>query len=1072
MQFSSSHIYSTPMARMSLSIYLFCVALLYTQVGITDTKPLDQLKQLPSSRFADLLVLQIFDQYGAIGKVETENKLKEVLRLKKLHPLARYRALYLMARLQIMSGNAEVANRNVKAMGFITDWTIAGPFPNDSGSGLNEPFLIDNESPPPLPTAPECLPSLARGPCSFQSSWMGTSLGRVDFAPVFSDSDNICVLAQTNVFADAKGNYQFIFGAGGQSRVYINKRLIHENLDWYHADINRHQMQIPLEKGANKITVKICSNESGIAEFYARVIAPDSTIPEAVANTFVPLTNTTPIGIRKNALLDELKPAGNSRPSHRGYYAQYALLTGAVGNKTLAVDAARAACEQLKTVPMCTTWAALAEDVNTSRRAWLTVLNKNPNSIEAADALLTLRAVHLLDGDVPFDLEKRTTDKTVSSEVRCAHLKYFTASLPLKAQKIRAERINDSGVQPEELKCLADSLHGIPVDAVTRKIMTRVIEVDHSNFANQLRLIQSETMASKALLKKTLTKWQQIGAPSKEQLITMMQLMRGAGLNAEFNTLSAVMLENAPGVGRYRKQIGLYHLSAGKNRPAVKYLRQALALAPQDKSLREFLMHMEPQESFETPYVISPSDFLADRQKCIDRKEDCLLVNNTITRVHKNGLSSTVSQVVVAVATRNGEREWQQYSEQFSSSQTIRVLEARLFRANGEIAQATGQMTFPVSEPWYRLYYDIEAEVVELPKPEVGDVVEFRFRTDDIVKENLFGDYYGTIVPVNADMPVERFQFVLVRPNTYKVMFETSKKIARTDKIENNTATTVFRDNALPPIPDEPAVPGSMSLVDYIHATTWQSFTGMEKWYRQLIKPQLKSDSVLKARVASLTRHVKSPRGKIAAIYNWVTKNIRYVGLEFGIHGYKPYSTTQVMARGFGDCKDTASLIVTMLQEADIDDALGALDEVLAAMEDVVEYKNGKKQTVQRKVFPGYLLVRCVMDDESWYCVRNTPGITGFVGQSRQGQKPTPLSRREVKTFLTPKTEGVDAAPRRKAKLDYEEGESVRVKEGPFADFTGQIAEINADHMKLKVLVNIFGRETLVEMDFSQVAKL
>jgi transcriptional antiterminator NusG len=146
--------------------------------------------------------------------------------------------------------------------------------------------------------------------------------------------------------------------------------------------------------------------------------------------------------------------------------------------------------------------------------------------------------------------------------------------------------------------------------------------------------------------------------------------------------------------------------------------------------------------------------------------------------------------------------------------------------------------------------------------------------------------------------------------------------------------------------------------------------------------------------------------------------------------------------------------------------------EIVIPMEEVDEFKNGKKQTVQRKVFPGYLLVRCTMDDESWYCVRNTPGITGFVGQSRQGQKPTPLSRREVKTFLSPKTEGVDAAPRRKAKLDYEEGESVRVKEGPFADFTGEIAEINADHMKLKVLVNIFGRETLVEMDFSQVAKL
>ena len=147
--------------------------------------------------------------------------------------------------------------------------------------------------------------------------------------------------------------------------------------------------------------------------------------------------------------------------------------------------------------------------------------------------------------------------------------------------------------------------------------------------------------------------------------------------------------------------------------------------------------------------------------------------------------------------------------------------------------------------------------------------------------------------------------------------------------------------------------------------------------------------------------------------------------------------------------------------------------EVVIPMEEVVEFKNGRKQTVQKKVFPGYLLVRCLMDDESWYCIRNTPGVTGFVGQSRQGQKPTPLSRREVQHV--PGRQGRrrrSSRPAPKPKLDYEVGESVRVKEGPFADFSGKIAEINADHLKLKVLVNIFGRETLVEMDFSQVAKL
>ena len=146
--------------------------------------------------------------------------------------------------------------------------------------------------------------------------------------------------------------------------------------------------------------------------------------------------------------------------------------------------------------------------------------------------------------------------------------------------------------------------------------------------------------------------------------------------------------------------------------------------------------------------------------------------------------------------------------------------------------------------------------------------------------------------------------------------------------------------------------------------------------------------------------------------------------------------------------------------------------EIVIPMEDVVEFKAGRKQTVKKKVFPGYILVRCEMDDDTWFCIRNTPGVTGFVGQSQKGQKPTPLSRREVDTFLSAKGDGQETANRRKPKLEYEVGQGVRVKEGPFADFSGQVAEINADHMKLKVLVNIFGRETLVEMDFSQVAKL
>ena len=136
-------------------------------------------------------------------------------------------------------------------------------------------------------------------------------------------------------------------------------------------------------------------------------------------------------------------------------------------------------------------------------------------------------------------------------------------------------------------------------------------------------------------------------------------------------------------------------------------------------------------------------------------------------------------------------------------------------------------------------------------------------------------------------------------------------------------------------------------------------------------------------------------------------------------------------------------------------------------MEDVMEIKAGKKQVVQKKVFPGYLLVKMWYDNDSWYVVRNTPGVTGFVSAGT-GSKPTPLSKREIDKILVVKKEEVKPQFR----LGFEEGDIVRIISGPFADFNGTINEINVDQSKLKVLVNIFDRETPVELGFDQVSKV
>lgn len=139
---------------------------------------------------------------------------------------------------------------------------------------------------------------------------------------------------------------------------------------------------------------------------------------------------------------------------------------------------------------------------------------------------------------------------------------------------------------------------------------------------------------------------------------------------------------------------------------------------------------------------------------------------------------------------------------------------------------------------------------------------------------------------------------------------------------------------------------------------------------------------------------------------------------------------------------------------------------ILVPMEEVVEVKNGQKRTTERKFFPGYVLVEMVMDDDTWHLVKHTNKVTGFVGGAKN--RPAPISESEVMKIVNQMQEGTDK-PRHK--VEFEVGEFVRIKEGPFTDFNGSVEDVNYDKSKVRVSVTIFGRATPVELEFSQVEK-
>jgi transcription termination/antitermination protein NusG len=219
------------------------------------------------------------------------------------------------------------------------------------------------------------------------------------------------------------------------------------------------------------------------------------------------------------------------------------------------------------------------------------------------------------------------------------------------------------------------------------------------------------------------------------------------------------------------------------------------------------------------------------------------------------------------------------------------------------------------------------------------------------------------------------------------------------------------------------------------------------------------ADAAAEADAASIDDEPEDPAAELRAALR------RAPGEWYVVHSYAGYENK------------VKTNLETRIQTLDMEDFIF---QVEVPTEQVTEIKNGQRKQVQRKVLPGYILVRMELNDPSWSAVRNTPGVTGFVGAT---SKPSPLTLDDVLKFLLPQVEQAKTPAGGKAsatatatkptvEVDFEVGESVTVMDGPFATLPATISEVNADGQKLKVLVSIFGRETPVELSFTQVSKI
>jgi transglutaminase-like putative cysteine protease len=381
------------------------------------------------------------------------------------------------------------------------------------------------------------------------------------------------------------------------------------------------------------------------------------------------------------------------------------------------------------------------------------------------------------------------------------------------------------------------------------------------------------------------------------------------------------------------ESLGRHHLRRHNEGKALDAFTKALALKPQNPQLRELVRSVRPDDNYAAPYLYDGYAIARDaRQDPKTIEEDVeMLADLSVTRVFANGLASRTRQIVIRALTPRGVEATRSQSVQYSPDrQVVKVERARILRKDGTVLESKSEGERNLSEPWYGLYYDVRARFVHFPQLEPGDAIELVTRTDDAGSANFFADYFGDFAYLQSTWRKRVADYVLLGPpgRTFYSQATPLENLKHTEgKLPDGGQWMRWTATNVPRLVPEPAMPGSSELLAHVHVSTYKDWTSVGKFYWGLVKDQLRVTDEIRTAANEVVKAIPpdDELGRIRALYNFVVSRTRYVGLEFGIHSFKPYSVDTILNRKFGDCKDKASLLHALLEAVGIDSRLTLL---------------------------------------------------------------------------------------------------------------------------------------------------
>ena len=903
-----------------------------------------QIKQLLENPYDPSAVIRLYEidglKYMATWDGRIISKYKKLLNNPETPPELAAHITWFLARLESKSGMIEETEKKLDSLGFVTEWLVIGPFDNEGKGGFDAVYLPETE------LNPDAQYDGKERKVVWRKYPPISRFKYINLEAVFVPSTEVAAYALTFINSETGQDVAFRFGSDDAIKIWVDDALLYSDSGYHSASFDQASAGVRLNAGWNKVLIKVTQGDGGWG-FMFRITKPDGSPAEgisAMANLEeipkIAVTCKTREKIEPVEVYDvvaELKKIADENPESATAQANLGLILSrkSAFNSTDKEDL-RTFEKAIQLNPndkMFYMYAApLYPDKNKTRSAWEKVISLD-NSY--APAYYNLGNYYSRSG-----FSKKALDfygKAVKSDPA-----YYLAKIALSDY---AKRYGRPGEANQIIERLLFEFRNVPYltfysigfssrkseDTEILKRSEKYLDFDYSD--STTRNTMAGIYMKRGETEKALEQWRIIYEINPSSVSILGDIAKYYYETMQFGKareyLDKILAIRPEDPNALQLAGNIAHWKDDDD-GAIEWWQNALSIRPQNRNLREYIEFLRPKEKpFENEYKADVAELLSRFNPLpADYPDDSsiFLLDQTVFEVHSNGLYNRFGQQVVKILQKKGTDDFKHRYVVFSPGEEyVEIQAAKIYKLDSEgnitkVVNAAGPFEQAISgDATAKLYYNIMARIHVFNNLEVGDVIEYTYRLNQVSAKNLYADYFGNIAYVQNVLPKKEMRVVYITPSEKEFYYKTvgiEKEPEITEQDGKRIYSWLFNDTAK--IKTENMMPGLAEISPYIHISTFKDWKSVGDWYWGLIQDQFTLDNESKKLVAELIAGKENNLDKVRTIHNWVVQNTRYIGLEFGIHGHKPYRAYEVFSRKYGDCKDKATLLISMLKEAGI----------------------------------------------------------------------------------------------------------------------------------------------------------